>query len=217
MGASRRSGPARDPRGPQHPVDRQRPVHPHRLEPRPGVDDGAQPLLLGGGAPGRPDRLPLVLEPGSHDPGAPQRRDRLRRRAEAVADRLDRGDRARHRAAGRLGLVAEPRLQLRRPGSRRRSVAGAARHHGSPGVRDGDRQAGDRRQGLPGHRDARRHDHPAGVGLLAPRHPPGGGVRIRSGGRERHARRRRVRRRRRRRHPGGSRHRIRPAPWKRES
>ena len=50
-----------------------------------GLDDGAEPVLLGRRADGRPDRVPRVLEPGGDDPGAAERRDRLRRRRSAVA------------------------------------------------------------------------------------------------------------------------------------
>ena len=74
------------------------------------------PYFWGERARGRPHRVPHVLEPGGDDPSAAQRRDRLRRRAEAVVDRLGRGHRRRHGAARRLRLVAEPRVQLRRPG-----------------------------------------------------------------------------------------------------
>ncbi len=67
-----------------------------------------------------------VLEPRGDGPGSAQRRDRYRGWGIAAADRLRRGDGGRRRPTGGVGLVAEPGVQLRWPGTQRRSAAGIA-------------------------------------------------------------------------------------------
>ena len=110
----RRRRPEDDQDGSEHPQHRERPVHPDVVDPRPGLDDGPQPVLLGPAADDRPGAVPALHEPGVDDPGAEERRDRLRRRPEALADRLHQGRSDDHAAAGRLRLVAQLRVQLRR-------------------------------------------------------------------------------------------------------
>ena len=112
-----------------------------------------------------------------------------------------------HGPEGGLGLVAEPRVQLRWPEPRRAPAAGAARHHRAQGHRDGDRQERDRQQGLRGRRDHRRYDRAPGIRVLAPGHPRRSGASLRPGGRQHDAGRRRLPRHERRRGAGGPCHR----------
>ena len=127
-----------------------------------------------------PDRVQGLYEPGGHDPGAEERGDRRAGRPAALADQLGPEQPEHHAAEGGVGLVAEPRVQLRRPARLDlHAAAGPARLGRPQGDRDGDRQERDRAEGVRGSRDAGGHDRAAGVGVLASGYPIRSGVRLR--------------------------------------
>src|SRR3989304_3511725 len=145
VGAVRRRRQEDDQGRRQHADDRERPVHARGVGGRPVLADGEEPVLLGRGTGGRRGRVQDLFEPGGDGPGAQERRDRHRQRDKPPRPRAARGI-PRHKGPRHpVRLVAEPRLQLRRPGPRRPQPPRAPGHYGSRGDRARDQQAGSRR------------------------------------------------------------------------
>jgi len=69
LGALRRQGPQGDPQRPEHAERGERSVHPDPVGARTGLDDGAQPVLLGTDPRGRSSRVPRLRQPGGPRPG----------------------------------------------------------------------------------------------------------------------------------------------------